>query len=254
MRRSDEHDKTRLGVGHGCLPGGHALARDDVHQAAGRSTLLAEKTQNDGAERRQFGGLDDDRVASTDGGRDLPSAGVQRCVPRRDLYNHADRFLACVVEMGSRNGNDVAMQLVAPSGVIFEHLCDFDDFATDIADRTASRAAFDFSDVGRMFADRACDLVHDPSAAGGGELHPCALRSGGGIHCAVHHRTVGVFVCREGFAAGGIGKGELFARTEDNLTINETADLFGADEGLEDFANARTRIADDIYVAHNARP
>lgn len=37
----------------------------------------------------------------------------------------------------------------------------------------------------------------------------------------------------------GSVRAELFARTEDNLTINETADLFGADEGLGDFANAR---------------
>ena len=64
---------------------GFAGTRHDVHHPARQVGLLQNLGEDQRAERRGLGGLDDDSVAGGEGGRDLPGEHEQREVPRDDL-------------------------------------------------------------------------------------------------------------------------------------------------------------------------
>ncbi len=69
-----------------------------------------------------------------------------------------------IVEMAAWYWNNITIELVAPAGIIFKHLCHTDRLAANVADGATGGTALDFGDQRCMFADTAGDLVHYATA------------------------------------------------------------------------------------------
>ena len=67
-------------------------AADEVEDAGRQADLVQHVGQHEGVQRRDFGGLQHDRAARRQRGRDLRSDLVQRVVPGRDRADDADRL------------------------------------------------------------------------------------------------------------------------------------------------------------------
>ena len=73
-------------------------ALDDVDHAGGKPTSAGELGETQRGERRRGVGLQHDRAAGSERGRELPRRHRQRVVPRHDLPRNADRLLQRVEE------------------------------------------------------------------------------------------------------------------------------------------------------------
>ena len=68
-------------------------AEHEVADPGRQPGLVEQAHQVDGGVRRQLAGLEHERVAGREAGRDLPGDLEQRVVPRRDQAAHADRLV-----------------------------------------------------------------------------------------------------------------------------------------------------------------
>lgn len=141
-------------------------ACDYIDQTARHARLFAQHADDEAAERRQFGWFQHHAIARADRRGDLPAAGEQRRVPRGDLRDDADGFVAGVVQMRAGHRDHVAGDLVAPAGVVFEHLRHAPRLAAGVADGAPGRDAFKLGQGRGMGADLAPDLEHDAPPLG----------------------------------------------------------------------------------------
>src|SRR5437667_7074794 len=109
--------------------------RDDVQDTgreAGGRRELAEFQRGQGGER---GGLEDDRVARRQGGRDPSRGEEERIIPRSDVYRHAEWFAQGVVESRAGYGNRIALNFIGKACIIFEQLVDVREVAFRLPER-----------------------------------------------------------------------------------------------------------------------
>ncbi|MNF11246.1 hypothetical protein D3C87_2141150 [compost metagenome] len=66
--------------------------------------------------------------------------------------------------MTARNRNDIAVKLVAPTGIIFKHFGDAYSLATNVTDGATCGATFNFGNQRGMFANTPGDFIHHTTA------------------------------------------------------------------------------------------
>src|SRR5262249_42204635 len=98
--------------------GGRAVAGHDVDDAVGEAGLLRQGGDAQGGQRRLLGRVQDDGAAGRKGRTPLPRLHQEREVPRNDLADDADRFVPCVTEKWTLDGDRLAVDLVGPAGVV----------------------------------------------------------------------------------------------------------------------------------------
>ena len=111
-----------------CSTRSFAHAGDNVHHAIRHTRLLQNLAQAQGCERRLFGGLEDDTVASSQHGAEFPRGHQQREIPRDNLANHTHRLAhregvklrARRIRHGNRNG--VTLELRRPAGHVMKQI------------------------------------------------------------------------------------------------------------------------------------
>jgi hypothetical protein len=91
-----ERDHRHVRVGHEVLPGLLPGAGDDVEDAVGDPGGRGGLGEEEGGQRGELRGLEDEGVARGDGREDLPGGHLQRVVPGRDGADDADGFAAHV--------------------------------------------------------------------------------------------------------------------------------------------------------------
>ena len=89
---------------------GLARARDDIDDARRQISLLDDPGEMERGQRRRFRGLQHDRVAAGERGRDLPGRHQQRKVPGNDLAADADR--------GDGVAGEGVLELIGPARVV----------------------------------------------------------------------------------------------------------------------------------------
>lgn len=237
-------------MAHRCLSSRRPGAGNDIDQPTRRTRPLAKHTEDKRAQWRQLRRLDDNAIACRDRGSDLPSAGKERRVPRRDLDHDADGLMACVVQMRRGHRDDFAVQLVRPAAIVLEHFRDFPDLSPDIADRPAGGTAFDLGDCRGMVADLTGDFEHDPPASGCGQPHPLLLRLGRRIDCSVDNAIVRVPVGGEHLSGSRIGQVDLVTLPEHGFAPHQAADVDSSGESTQQLPDPISRILCDLDVTH----
>ena len=90
---------------HQAVAGGLAQAGDEVEHAGREARLGDEVGEAERGQRGLLGGLEDERAAGGERGRDLLHGHHQREVPRHDLDGDADRLAADISVDGARPGS-----------------------------------------------------------------------------------------------------------------------------------------------------
>ncbi len=99
-----------------------AGTRDDIEHARGQTGFKRQFTDAQRRQRRQLGGLHDNRAAAGQGRRELPHSDHQWEIPGHDNGNHADRLAHRIGECIVSRGDDFAADLVSPARVIGERI------------------------------------------------------------------------------------------------------------------------------------
>ena len=240
-RRARERDLVHAAVGDEVRAGRRAVARDDVDHARGDADLDCELGEAQRGERRGGVGLEDDRAASGERGRQLPGGHHEGVVPGDDLGYDADRLLQGVGEDGAthrhraagdrRNGGGVPAEVLGRDGHLAFH-------------RGHSLADVARLELGQLLAvsdDRVGESVDEAGALVRRSLRPRALESGArGLDGPVH-------VCRRSHRRAperrsGRGLLELtgFLRL-DGLSLDEEAVVLGRDR--HQFPPSRSKMA-----------
>ena len=197
---------------------GVAGAGDDVDDTRGQVGLLADLGEQQRRQRGGLGGLEHDRVAAGECGRDLPREHQQREVPRDDLAGDAQRLRVAGAEAG-------VLQLVGPAGVVEEVRGDGRDVdVAGLLDRLAVVDRLEDGELAAALLDDPGDAVEvlGPLAAG----HPApdlVVGPAGGLHGLVDVGVVGLGDLREHLLGGGADGLEGLAAAVDELTVDEQA-------------------------------
>ncbi len=105
-----------------------ARSEDEVADAGRQAGLLQQAHQVDGRVRGELAGLEDERVAGGQAGRDLPGDLEQRVVPRGDQAADADRLV-------DDPADDVGVAGVDdPAGLLGRHVAVVPEDADDVGD------------------------------------------------------------------------------------------------------------------------
>jgi hypothetical protein len=150
--------------------------------------------------------------------------------------------------------DDLAVQLVGPAGIVFEHFGDFADFAPGVADRLAGGEHFEFREVGGVLADQTCDLPHRPAARRRGHRRPLLLAGAGRLHGLIDDRRAGIGVRQKDLAVGRIDEVERLARARHDVAADEAADAAAWQQGLQKRRDAGARVDADGAVRHLRSP
>jgi hypothetical protein len=116
------------------------------------------------------------------------------------------------------------VELVAPAGVVLEHLRDLGDLAARVADRLAGRQGLEFGQGAGILPDQGGDRPHRPAAGGGAHRPPRPLALAGRRHGDVDDARAGIGERREHAAIGRVDQRELAARAGQHLAGHDAAD------------------------------
>ena len=194
--------------------GRRAVAGHDVNHAVGEAGFLGQRRHAQGRQRRLLGRLEDDGIAASEGRTPLPRLHQQREVPRNDLADDADGFVARVAEIRPFDGDGLAVILVGPAGVIAIR---FDGEGKVGVERIAVGFAvverFQSGQLRAMLFDKVGELVEQPAALGGAGLGPGAFleRLASGFDGEIDVGLIALGDLADGLAGGGIEGGEGFA-------------------------------------------
>src|SRR5438874_2283364 len=157
---------------------GSTVARDDVDDAGRQLRLTQDVAEQERAERRRLGRLQDDGVPCGERRRDLPREHQQREVPGNDLARDADRPRPPVRER--------VLELVRPACVVEE--VRGREREVDVArlpDRLAAVQRFEHRELARPLLEGAPDPEQVLRALGGRDLRPAVVeRPPRGVDCS----------------------------------------------------------------------
>src|SRR5262249_17421473 len=91
---------------------------DDIDHAVGDARFLCKLGDAQGGERRLLRRFQNNGAAGRQGRAPFPGLHEQREVPRNDLPDYANGFVACVTEIRAFNGDGLAVDLVGPAGIV----------------------------------------------------------------------------------------------------------------------------------------
>lgn len=180
-RRPDEYHFADVSLGDEALADGVAKAGNDIDQPLWYTGTLDQYADHQRRQRGQLRGLEDDGVASGDGRCNLPAAGKNGGVPRRDLQNGAQGFVGHIVQMGGGNRNDFAVQFVCPTRVVLEHFGDLGHLDPGITDRFVRGQRFDLREAVGLFANQCADSIHHTAARLRSQRPPLGLSGPGNV-------------------------------------------------------------------------
>ncbi len=153
------------------LPDDGALSDEDVDDALRDPGLEAELAEADRRQRRQLGGLEDDRVPAGERGAELPARDVRGEVPRHDQADDAER-LAEGRRDASCDRDRLASVLVDRTGVEVEDLCDHPDLPACARDRLADVARLDLRELLDVLLDEGREAPQEAGAISRGDGAP----------------------------------------------------------------------------------
>ena len=139
-----------------------AFADDDVQDAFGDAGLECELGEPERRERRQLGGLEDDGVAASECGAELPGGDVEREVPGDDEADDAERLAERHVDAAG-DGDGLAVALVDRAGVEVEDVGNHANLAAGAADRLADVGGFDPRELLVVLFDEGREPAEEPS-------------------------------------------------------------------------------------------
>ena len=152
----------------------------------GKPTSAASSAIRSADQRRRGVGLQDDRAARGERGRELPRRHHQRVVPRHDLAADADRLLQRVEEERAADRVRAAGDRGDRGGVEAEVLDRLRELGLDRRDRLADVARLELGQLLAVRDDRVGERVQQPRALGRRRLAPVAVERGaGGLDGAV---------------------------------------------------------------------
>jgi hypothetical protein len=189
-RRAGEGDLVDARVRRQRGAGVRAEAGDDVEHPGREARLLDERPELERRGRRLLGGLDDERAARRERGRELPAHQQHRGVPGRDRRHHADRLAHRVDEEVRAVGRDrLTVDLVRGPGEPVVIVGQSAQLALHLADELAVVGGLDDRDPLRVLRDEIRQAAHEPRT----------LRPGDGVPGTVV----------EGRARGGDSRGHV---------------------------------------------
>ena len=148
-----------------------ALADEDVDDALRDPGLEHELGQPQRRQRRQLGGLQDDRVAARERGPELPRGDVEREVPRHDQADDAERLAEGDVDAAA-DRDRLAVVLVDRAGVEVEDLRDHADLRARARDRLADVARLDPRELLAVLLDERREPAQQPRPIGRRDRSP----------------------------------------------------------------------------------
>ena len=176
-----------------------AVAGDDIDDAFGDASFLADFGEEEGGEGGEFGGFEDDGVAHGEGGGDLPTQHEEGEVPGDDLAADADGLV--VGEFGVAE--------LGPSGVVVEVAGDEGDVdVAGFADGLSVVEGFEDGEKSRVLLDLAGDGVENFGSFGSRKTLPGGEGLFGGLDGLVDLLGSGLGDLGEYFSVGGIEGGE----------------------------------------------
>ena len=157
--------------------GAHAaVALDDVEDAVGQARFGVDLGQFQRAERCDFAGLEDHRVAGGQSRSRLPQGDLDRVVPGADPGDDAQRLAPCIDEGGGPQGDLLAFDGGDEAGVIFQHVGAGDDIdGLRFAERLAGVQRLQLGQFVVAGAQDFHGAAEDAGALHGGEPRPHAL-------------------------------------------------------------------------------
>jgi hypothetical protein len=216
--RAGEGDLVDAFVRDQCRARG-AVTRHHVQHARGQAGLRGQLGEEQGAERRELGGLQHHRVAQRECGRDLPREHQQRKVPRNDLADDTQRHLV----------GELALLQLRPAGVVIEvarHQRHVE--VARLADRLAVVQRLDHREQARMALHHAGQRVQMACAAMAAECEPAGLRGACRSHRRIHVLRVALRDAGQALAGGRLGGLEKCAgRRGGEAPVDEVAEALG---------------------------
>ena len=174
--RAGERDLVHAGVLRQSVARGLAEAGDDVDHPGRVTGLDCQLAQAQRGQGGRIGRLEHDRTASGQRRAPLPGDHEQREVPGDDLPSDADRLSLGVAEVVAADGDDLALDLVGPAGVIAEavdHERQVDVAA--LGDWLAVVKGLELGQLVDVLLDQVGEPVHQAAAIAGIHLAPGAL-------------------------------------------------------------------------------
>ena len=176
FRRAGEGDLVHVGVLDEQLPR-FPVAGDHVEDARGQAGILRQLGERESGERRELGGLEDDRAPGGERGSDFPGDHQQREIPRDDLPDDSRGPVP----------RELRFQQLRPAGVMVEVAGDERDVdVARFANRLAIIEALQHGEQARMLLHRPRQRVQVARSRVTGEARPGLKRGAGRGHCRAH--------------------------------------------------------------------
>ena len=202
-----------------------AVAVHEVEHACGNARFQGQLAQAGGAQRRQLAHFEHGGVAKGQAGRDFPSGGHERHVPRADERAHAHGVKQRVVEVRGR-GVGVAVHAGAHFGEVMEVVCRTgDELLASLRDGLAAVVGLGLRDVGHVFGNQVAEFVHQLGAFGRGRVGPFWKRRFGCRDRGVDVVAVARSHVGQHFLGGGV-EGLEGGAAADVLAIDEVLDVW----------------------------
>ena len=152
-------------MGDEALSDDRALAGQNREDALRDPRVKGQLPQADCRQGREFGRLEDDRVASRQRWPETPASNRHREVPRDDDRDNAERLLEGDIETTS-DGDLPAEEPLGGGGVVAQHVDDIARLPARVADRVPGVDHFQASQLLRIHLDEIRELAQQAGSAG----------------------------------------------------------------------------------------
>jgi len=189
-----------------------AVAGHDVEHALGQM-LLADAGEPQHAERGVLGGLQHQRVAGAQRGRDLERAEHDRRIPRDDGANNADRLAPRVAQHVLAQRDGLALQLAGEAAEVADDVGGTSGLGPGLgADGVAGLLGDDAGELLHAGLDGIGDLLQQAAALARDDAAPAGEGLARGLHGPVDIFCTPARDAGDGLAVAGRLHGDLLTR------------------------------------------
>ena len=182
-----------------------ATAGQYVEHAIGQPGLAEDLRQFQRAQRGDFAGFEDHRVAGGQRRGRLPQSDLDRVVPGTDAGHHAQRFAPGIDEAAVTQRNLLALDGRSQAGVVLQHVGAGDDVnAAGFAQRLAGVQGFQQGQLVVALAQEIDRAPHDSRPLDTGQRRPDALALLGAFNRALQIGRTGLRHFGQDFAVGRV--------------------------------------------------
>ena len=172
LGRAGERDEIDPGMAGQCAARAIAAPRHHVDRARRKARLFAELGHAQDAQAGILGRFQHHRIAGGQRRADGAAELLRGIIPGQDMPGNPQRFAKDHDGIAGFIGDDLAMDLVAGAGVIFEIARRRLDVAPRLRDGLAGVAGLQLGQLVLMFKDQPGQARHHPAALGRGDLAP----------------------------------------------------------------------------------